>query len=201
MASGILSPSLVSKILQGLCAASILCFKGFIVYDSGVKSLTDSIPPAEVVAAAVAAGRLALCAKSQRGVAIFQLGGAVSARGFNAPPPGWACSRDQACAADCSKLCIHAEAMAITEALKIGEPVRGAEMLHVKLRDGELVTGGGPSCWQCSKQMVAVGIAGMWLYENPGLWKRYEIKEFHRLTLAACSIFDNETASRASLGA
>lgn len=92
----------------------------------------------------------------------------------------------------------------------LGEPVlRGYEMLHVKAEprtlDGPIprqpapghpgfeivetaqtgwgiAVSPGPSCWQCSREIVDVGLDAMWLFHEDG-WRRYPAEEFHRLTL------------------
>lgn len=68
------------------------------------------------------------------------------------------------------------------------EHARGAEMLHVKIdTSGKLVAGGGPSCWQCSRDALEARIAVVWLYEERAIgpqWRQYTAEEFHRVTCA-----------------
>src|SRR5690606_27080970 len=45
------------------------------------------------------------------------------------------------------------------------DTLQGFQILHAKVIDGELAAGGGPSCWQCSRLVLAVGLDGVWLYE------------------------------------
>lgn len=146
-------------------------------------------PPANVIAEAIALANKSPCAKSKRGVVIWEPGtngGILLSGGHNAPPFGFPCDGSAACRANCNKLCEHAE----QEALRVLtiHPIPGVELelLHVKTVDGQLVPSGGPSCWQCSRSIARdTRIAGVWLYHVDG-WRRYEPAEFHELTLAAC---------------
>jgi hypothetical protein len=77
----------------------------------------------------------------------------------------------------------------------------GLDLVHVKVVDSQVVPGGGPSCWQCSRLVVEVGLRGVWLYEKhdedprmhgessrPAWWHFYTAAEFHRVTLRTCGI-------------
>jgi deoxycytidylate deaminase len=176
-------------------------------------------PPDFAIAGAVVAGRLSECAKSKRGVAVFAAGSLLGL-GYNAQPAPLACTGDARCRAACGKLCEHAEQVAIRDALvdqtlRLGkrcETLQGADLVHVKVVDAQLVAGGGPSCWQCSRLVLAVQLDGVWLYEVPteaeyiawqgdpsrafrpvsfdppdGIWHYYTAEEFHRATLAECA--------------
>jgi hypothetical protein len=58
-------------------------------------------------------------------------------------------------------------------------------LVHVKTVAGKLVVSGGPSCWQCSRMIVAdTRVGGIWLFHEAG-WRLYEPVEFHELTLLA----------------
>lgn len=133
------------------------------------------------------------CAKSKRGVVVWGPGTGVMAATYNAPPAGYRCDGSPACRASCRKVAVHAEQAAILDAHRWGKPVRGLEMLHVKVEGGKAVPSGGPSCPDCSKLIVAAGLSGMWLYEadptspSPKL-RRYTADEFHRLTLENCKL-------------
>lgn len=141
-----------------------------------------------VVAAAVAAGARSPCAKSKRGVALydFALGEArVVARAWNSPPPGFACDGSAACRAACREVCVHAEIAALITA---GPRARGRSLLHVKVVDGRAVPGGGPSCVGCSRAIVQAGIRTVRLLEERDgdvRWVAYSADEFHALSLAA----------------
>lgn len=123
---------------------------------------------------AIEAARLAAespCAKSKRGVVLFDGEDdaerivCIAGKGFNGPPAGFVCGNNESCRASCAKLCLHAEERAIREALvEWGDPA-GLQLLHVKVENGDIVPGGGPSCWQCSRLVVDVGLRGVWLLE------------------------------------
>lgn len=161
------------------------------------------------------------CAKSKRACVVFDpLTGNISGKGWNEQPDGIPCDGSEECRRDCAKLCIHAEAMAITEALctvsanlQRHVPLDGLQLVHGKFVNGQLVEGGGPSCWQCSKQVLESGLDGVWLYidfhaerlkrvaaEDPSgmrvlcdtylapQWRFYTAAAFHEETLKACGL-------------
>lgn len=160
-------------------------------------------PPDEAVEAALAAARKSPCAKSQRGVSAYLLLDAapapitVVATGFNGPPGTIPCDGSDACRASCKQRCVHAEMRALRQVATM--PLRHrVSLVHVELDGaGALVAGGGPSCWQCSREVLDVGVAGVWLYQygviGPrGLvgsaWLFYEALDFHQMTLVVCQI-------------
>lgn len=131
----------------------------------------------------------------------------IASTGFNGPPgsdDAFYCTGTAACRRDCAKLCVHAEDRAIRAAGALDD-VRDLELVHVKVNSGKVVAGGPPSCWQCSRLVVETGLRGVWLYELPdhdltghdllevvGTWRFYRADEFHRATLRACDIGDQE---------
>lgn len=185
-------------------------------------------PPQHIIDAAIRAARRSPCAKSKRGVVVYVVSSGIDiASGYNGPPAGGACAGDAVCRAACGKLCVHAEMRAIRQAhiqlhrreLGIGS-MAACEAVHVKV-DGPgmmLMPGGGPSCWQCSREVMDVGLAGFWLYEgeqrcscgegcyaphyakpdgdctcpwhmgDTGQWRRYTATEFHQATLDVNSL-------------
>lgn len=125
------------------------------------------------------------CAKSQRGAVAMEGGGGIGAIGYNAPALG-KCDGTDACRRHCSKRCEHAEAACMRRLHHTG--TRPVEIVHVKLVDGGLVHSGPPSCWQCSKAVVAhPQVTAVWLFHADG-WRRYGDEEFHMLTLEHCGI-------------
>jgi deoxycytidylate deaminase len=136
-------------------------------------------PPSHIVDLAVEVSGWSPC-RSKRGVVIFQ-GGDVVSHGYNYKPREFACDGSAACKSTCRVEAVHAEQQAL---LVAGRKAEGAELLHVKTVNGQLVASGGPSCVQCSKLSVACGIAGVWLYHAEG-WRRYSMYDFHRLSLLA----------------
>lgn len=135
-------------------------------------------------AAIIAASRSG-CAKSQRGVAIFDRQDGLLVTGTNHPPKNFHCDGSGGCRRDCNKLCIHAEQDALS---KVHAPLYGWEMLHVKVVNGKAVPSGPPSCWQCSRLILAAQLNYMWLLHKDGL-RSYSVAEFHSLTLKECGLY------------
>lgn len=161
-------------------------------------------PPDYVIEAARLAAVQSPCAKSKRGVVLFNperhdeavlhgQDGSLAARnwivvssGFNGPPSPFTCANTMVCRGSCRDVCLHAEQRALIAALG-ADDVHDLELVHVKVVDGQVVAGGGPSCLQCSKLVVEVGLRGVWLFEeNPveGKWRIYSARAFHEATLA-----------------
>lgn len=147
------------------------------------------------------------CAKSKRGAVIMTADQRhVPCGGFNGPPDGFVCNADESCRRDCAKRCMHAEARAILALLRdwthllIGS--QHLQLVHLKVDaiNGRPVTGGGPSCWQCSRELVENNLGGIWLAQCPdgkdgcldvyddSHWRFYPSREFHELTLKQCGI-------------
>jgi deoxycytidylate deaminase len=173
-----------------------------------------SAPPSYAIECARRVALRSPCAKSKRGVVLFTWEAkpeidrdilvVLPGEAFNGPPPGFSCTGSDACRRDCAKLCMHAEQRAILYGFgRVAGRIAGCDLLHVKVVNGEVVPGGGPSCWQCSRLVVEVGLRGVWLYElvgdvneprllgtdeKRGLWIFYTAEECHRETLRACGI-------------
>lgn len=147
-------------------------------------------PPQYMIDAARAEAMRSPCAKSKRGVVLFDRGmielwessetpmhrpsseRLIVGRGFNGQPGNFVCTGDlMKCSGACAKLCLHAEQRAINQALvhsgdrEDGCSMGDLELVHVKVENDVVVPGGGPSCWQCSRLVVEVGIRGVWLFE------------------------------------
>lgn len=140
------------------------------------------IPPHEAIAMAVALALRSPCAKSCRGVAITK-DGEVVGTGHNRPPGSRACAGDDECREACGKLCIHAEIDALR---KVDQRINFGplELVHIKVTDGVMVPSGGPSCWQCARDLLDDGrVAGVWLLHAYTGWHRYPILEFYELTM------------------
>jgi deoxycytidylate deaminase len=139
-----------------------------------------SSPPSYVIRYAVAVANTSPCAKSKRGVVIYDRV-VMMAHGTNGPPTPFVCTGSATCRWNCPKLCEHAEAAALRnlEGSRVGY-----QLLHIKTVDGEPVASGGPSCVDCSKAILADGrISGVWLMHEDG-WRRYDPVEFHELSAA-----------------
>lgn len=149
-------------------------------------------PPKYLVDIAIIEGQRSPCAKSKRGAVIYDeknrginrgIGGVVRgveldfaliAMGHNHLPAEMPCDGSSGCRANCAKACLHAEQDAIHHLpqrymrgltmRRRTNRVHDLRLIHVKVADGQLVPGGGPSCWQCSRLCLEFGIS-VWLYE------------------------------------
>lgn len=130
-------------------------------------------------ALAVEVANTSPCQKSKRGVVIVK-DGVVIGSGCNGPPPGFSC--DGACRTICRDYAVHAEKNAMFDALRKGISLNGARGFHMRSVDGIGVASGTPSCVQCSKEMLAFGLAEFVLLDEKG-FALYEMNEFHRLSL------------------
>lgn len=169
-------------------------------------------PPVHVIRRTeVTAATRRACAKVARAAAVYSASsGVIYGLGVNGPPTNVLCRRTPACAQACGKVCEHAEARAIHEAMQRGIwPWHLAEraiwpndleLVHVRIDDpGKLAAGRGPRCIECARLALEVGwIRGVWLYEaqtfnadnSPlhGMWRRYAPLEFYELALKARGI-------------
>ena len=124
--------------------------------------------------------------QSKRGVVIWNRELGIISNGFNAPPNPFECDGSDACKANCAKTAVHAEQVAL---LNFDQKLsfESCEMLHVKVVEGKPVHSLQPSCWQCSKLILACGLKSMWLYQKEGLVE-YSSLEFHEQTLKNCNL-------------
>lgn len=111
--------------------------------------------------------------------------------GRNGPPHPFTCDGGSIqCRERCGKYCIHAEERALRKAIELGyHRLQDLELVHVKVVDREVVLGGPPSCWQCSRTILDVRIGGVWLYEvaHNG-WIFRDAEAFHQATLEHCGL-------------
>ena len=122
------------------------------------------------------------CAKSKRGVVVWDTGGHIVSGACNSPPPPFKCDGSSRCLANCGELCVHAETAALQN---VPQGLTNLHMLHVKVVNKAVVPSGYPSCHRCSSQMLAhSALCAMWLLHEEGL-RRYDMKEFHLLSLRA----------------
>lgn len=153
--------------------------------------------PLGMADAAVAAARESGCAKSQRGAVAFDTWtDKIVGVGSNAPAVG-ECTGSDRCREICAKVCVHAEMAALRRVrfghrrgrpLKVGRKSDSIDIVHAKVVGGELVPGGGPSCWQCARDLRHdTRVSAVWLFHEDG-WRRYPIAEFYDLTMAACGL-------------
>lgn len=171
--------------------------------------MTFTAPPPYSIRMAIAAAAHSPCAKSKRGVAVYDgVSGDFIVACANSPPHPFVCAdvlrtrKAEAalvhCKEACAKIAVHAEQAAVIAAMELRHlaftlpHAHRPGLVHAKVVDGELVAGGGPSCWQCSKFLLTVGVSGIWLYEKPQLddgavppaWHFYTPIEFHMETLS-----------------
>ncbi len=161
-------------------------------------------PPQWVIDEAIELAKRSPCQKSKRGAVIYDRSSeAIIAGGWNTPPQPRFCDGSIDCQASCSKRCLHAEDNAITG---IGIELDDAsefDLVHAKVVYGKLAAGKGPSCWQCSRRILARGIGGVWLYQtapfsaqvsDPDMiqwpaWVRWDSVEFDRQTRITCGVY------------
>lgn len=103
--------------------------------------------------------------QSKRGVVLVSEGGDLISTGFNDQPYPFICDGSESCKRHCGKTAVHAEQRALLNATKMR--LRGASMLHVKAKDGKPTASMAPSCLECSKLILASGIAWMHLLHDP----------------------------------
>lgn len=140
--------------------------------------MSPSAPPRIAIAEAERVAAASPCAKSKHGVVAFRTfevfgpivshGATIIAAGFNGPPGARGCDGSAECRASCSKRCVHAEMRAIRMIHPDDAEIGRIELVHVKIgKDGRVVPGGGPSCWQCSREVLdSDGIKAVWLFEH-----------------------------------
>jgi len=139
----------------------------------------------DALSAAIAAAKQSPCAKSKRGAVIWNPDIGICGIGYNHTPAPFICGQDDTCREACSKINVHAEQAALLNfrrSERANKSLRDFDMLHVKVVDDVAVPSGPPSCWQCSKLILACGIKGVWLLHENGL-QRYWAVDFHYLTL------------------
>lgn len=124
------------------------------------------------------------CKKSQRG-AIIVKDGVIIGRGYNKATREELCNpcvreniKDNSRVELCSA--IHAEQMAIIDAVNGQKPLKGSRMYHVKVKSGEPRPSGKPSCTVCSRIICEAGI-DFTLWHEDG-YVVYDPEEINRLS-------------------
>lgn len=125
--------------------------------------MIDSIALQSWIDEAVAAAMLSPC-QSKRGVVIANRHSKLISSGFNDQPYPFRCDGTENCKRTCGKTAVHAEQRAL---INCGAPLRGAWMLHVKAKQHKPCASMAPSCLECSKLILASGIAWMHLLHDP----------------------------------
>jgi dCMP deaminase len=137
------------------------------------------------VAAAATYAKLSICTKSKRGAVIVKDHRIIGA-GFNDPTIESLCNpcireeiKDDSRVELCSA--VHAEHVAIIDALKKGHSLEGSVMYHVKVKDGDIRPCGPPSCTMCSREILKAGISEFVIWHNEG-YAVYSAKEFNEVS-------------------
>lgn len=139
------------------------------------------------VDAAISAAKTSGCARDHRGAVVFKDGRILGAAS-NGPIPPFKCSLEK-CGNVCGIYAMHAERLAIINALEEQEDLTDASVLHVKVdNEGVIQKSGDLRCEDCTGYMVRVGRnkKGMQMKEFILLqeegWVAYEIKEADEVT-------------------
>ncbi len=125
------------------------------------------------------------CSKSKRGSVIVKEGKIIG-RGYNKPTLLELCdpcirrdindkSRVELCSA------IHAEQMAILDAVNSGRSLKGARLYHIKVENGGIKPSDDISCTVCSRIILVSGIEEVVLWHTAG-YAVYGAEEFNRLS-------------------
>ncbi len=124
------------------------------------------------------------CSKSKRGVVTWDggIGRDQPITGFNGPPAGFACDGTDACRKACGTRCVHAEIRVLMKGY-----ASHTDLLHVKVRNGEAVPSGEPSCPHCAKAILDSPIKRVWLLHETGL-RLYSAEDFYVQTLINCEL-------------
>jgi len=123
------------------------------------------------------------CLKVQRGAVLVQHG-AIAGRGYNKPTiDGLCCLRKDIRGGISSEMCaaVHAEQMAMLDALNNKWDITGSKLYHIKLKNGIAVPSGKPSCTLCSRLMAEEKIGKIILLHKEG-FASYSSEEFNRLS-------------------
>ncbi len=131
---------------------------------------------------AVRQGAMSPCAKSKRGVSVFDARTGALVSGYNAPPAPFTCSGSKACREACGKVAVHAEERALNAWRALGRDPRGVHVLHLKVENGAPVPSDRPSCVTCSRSMLELRVGWVWLWTATG-WRCWSAEEFHADTL------------------
>ena len=91
------------------------------------------------------------------------------------------CIRENIEGSERVELCsaIHAEQMAILDALKQGEKLEGSRMFHIKVKDGKIKTSNKTSCTVCSRLILEAGVSEFVLFRKEG-FSLYNAEELNK---------------------
>ena len=134
--------------------------------------------------AAILETEKSVCSKSKRGVVIVKKmfdENIIVGRGYNNPVLGRICYPEH-CYNICNQYCAHAEQNAIFNALFNIHTLKNSRLYHIKVKNGEVKNSGKPSCIECSKLILKVGIEDIVLKHDEG-YGLYSAEEFYDLSL------------------
>jgi len=125
------------------------------------------------------------CKKSKRGSIVVK-NGRIIGRGYVKPTIEKLCNpciRENVHTNGQLELCcaIHAEQLAILDALKSGESLEGAAIYHIKVKNGEIRPAKNLSCTICSRMILEVGIKEFILLFEDG-YRAYTAEEANKLS-------------------
>jgi len=190
----------------------------------------DASPPKWAIDFAVGTACMSPCQKRKVGISVYRcieaLGSGIERTertgisGFNGPPVSRCgtlttppasghCDGSKACRDSCGRRCVHAEFRAIDTISTYGRryslTTDQMRMVHVKLDGaGKLIPNDGPSCVECSKHILDVGVGGIWLYQDSvwhtvldaqereaiePRWIYYDAERFHRETCVRLGVY------------
>jgi len=134
------------------------------------------------ILAAAEEAKKSTCKKSQRGVVIVK-NGKIIGRGHNKVTIEKYCNpcirehiKDNSKVELCSAL--HAEQVAILDALKRGENLEGSRMYHISVKNSKIRTSEDVSCTVCSRFVLESGISEFVLFHKKG-FGLYTAEEFN----------------------
>ncbi len=124
------------------------------------------------------------CIKSQRGAVIVKNCDIIG-KGYNKVTLEKLCNpcvreniKDNSRVEMCSA--IHAEQMAIIDAVKKGESLSGSRMYHIKVKNSKIAPSGNPSCTVCSRMLYEAGIELVLLHKEG--YAVYSPEELNKLS-------------------
>lgn len=125
------------------------------------------------------------CKKSKRGSLVVK-DGKILGRGYVKPTIEKLCNpciREGIHTNGQAELCcaIHAEQLAILNALKSGESLEGSVIYHIKVKNGEVRPAKGLSCTICSRLILETGIKEFILLFEDG-YRAYTAREANELS-------------------
>lgn len=117
-----------------------------------------------IIAAARLESLSATCSKDSRGVVVFNSEGKIIGKAANGPLWPYQCEPKR-CSFICGVYAMHAERLALINALNAQPNIFGASILHLRTIDGEIQTSGPLRCADCTGYMMAIERKGIRLGE------------------------------------